>query len=78
MKLQKLCCLLSQNDEESISIGWPEATTSSGAGEQLGRDNGGYNLSLLLCIFDSSWGKAGLADPWAVRGMTKETCFQDL
>lgn len=78
MKLQKSRCLLSLNDEESISMGRAEATTSSGTGGQLGRDNGGYNLSLLLCIFDSSRGKAGLADPWAGGGMTKETCSQHL
>lgn len=31
------------------------------------------SFSLLLSIFDSSWGKAGLADPWAVMGMMKGT-----
>lgn len=77
MKLQKLHCLLSQNNEESTIAGWPGATKLAGAGWQLGflgrRDNDGCNLGLLLYIFDSFWGKAGLADPWAVVGTMKGT-----
>lgn len=45
----------------------------TGAGWELGFAAGGlWFNSLLLCIFDSSYRKAGLAGPWAVMGMTKE------